>query len=645
MGAGQSIPTTLTRQKAFELTRDTRGMMDILLDYMLKEITVRDFLALSNPNECKKYVIFLANSIYKHFYELQIKPIKDKQGVIAFRPIKELTNPSEVDESERQSLCLILSYFYTRIFQIYGALALTVIDDVRVLSDSGALPYITESAKKGLLAPGYRPFTTSGGTISASGLGNFNFLRSYLFDERDPLRGYLTLYSGEGDSRGRIYFVPKIDERDEFGRPITTTLISETKVQRGIFFIGYSGGKLYSQLEAYSRIEGIDGYTRFTFGKLKLYKKEGEPPQIIELTSEIIPQRTIIIERSIGAKSYIYSIKDSTKTIKDYFDDTFSKIVEYIKKNTIDDSSIRSSSGIILSETGTSEELRLAKIVQALTRDKPLAHCLARAMQLLTTYPLGKDEPAVSLICKAKFLEHTKVTPTGVKTTVSRSGIPKSGTSLDTSPGIAALSQLFYDTFDSTPKIVVGNLKQYTDFMKKLSIDFGDTAAEAKFSASIIKPEDIKDGIKGIKNRRDQALCTGIPESLLVPSNSAKSVYQVVNKLLQIQVKHASECGKIVKQLFNIERDKSSLRYRISLSDNIIKKGFPEIQRINYLAREVLTNYYSNCESTYAQGMKMVLLSSPDSSKIIKNRLDKEAALKKTNNNNNNNNNNNTNNN
>ena len=58
MGASQSIPSTLSRQKVFDLTRDTRATMDVILDYMLKEITVRDFLALSNPTECKKYVIF-----------------------------------------------------------------------------------------------------------------------------------------------------------------------------------------------------------------------------------------------------------------------------------------------------------------------------------------------------------------------------------------------------------------------------------------------------------------------------------------------------------------------------------------------------------------------------------------------------------
>jgi hypothetical protein len=193
--------------------------MDVLLEYMLKEITVRDFLALSNPAECKKYVIFMANNLYKHFYELQIVPIKDKKGVIAFRPVKELTNPPEDTENERQSLCLTLAYFYTRIFQIYGALALTVIDDSKFMMESGIVPLYGDTTKKGLLPPGYRPYVTlggsitgelTGGSIPAATLGNFNFLRSYLYEDKDESKGFLTRYSGEGDSRGEIYFLPKI---------------------------------------------------------------------------------------------------------------------------------------------------------------------------------------------------------------------------------------------------------------------------------------------------------------------------------------------------------------------------------------------------------------------------------------------------
>ena len=98
----------------------------------------------------------------------------------------------------------------------------------------------------------------------------------------------------------------------------------------------------------------------------------------------------------------------------------------------------------------------------------------------------------------------------------------------------------------------------------------------------------------------------------MVTKNVVRNVYDVVNQLYQQQVKHAAECGKIVRLLFDIQRDKSSGRYRISLSDNIIKKGFPEIERVNYLSRQLLVNYYSNCEMTYLKGMKIVLDSSPE---------------------------------
>jgi hypothetical protein len=95
--------------------------------------------------------------------------------------------------------------------------------------------------------------------------------------------------------------------------------------------------------------------------------------------------------------------------------------------------------------------------------------------------------------------------------------------------------------------------------------------------------------------------------NILVPASVTSNVYSIVNQLYRKQIEHSAKCGNIVKLLFNIQRDKSSGRYRISLSDNIIKKGFPEIERINYLARSLLIDYYKDCELTYLNGMKIVL--------------------------------------
>ena len=143
--------------------------------------------------------------------------------------------------------------------------------------------------------------------------------------------------------------------------------------------------------------------------------------------------------------------------------------------------------------------------------------------------------------------------------------------------------------------------------MKTMGRLFGDNV----FSKPV-SDETIKSGLKGIRNKRDSDFCKGIDGNIVIPTNVVRNVYDVVNQLYQQQVKHAAECGKIVRLLFDIQRDKSSGRYRISLSDNIIKKGFPEIERVNYLSRQLLVNYYSNCEMTYLKGMKIVLDSSPE---------------------------------
>jgi hypothetical protein len=512
------------------------------------------------------------------------------------------------------------------------------------MMESGIVPLYGDTSKKGLLPPGYRPYVTmggaseiSGGGIPSSTLGKFNFLRSYLYEDKNETKGYLTRYRGEGYSKGEIYFLPNIKEVDKYGRPIPSTeVISETKRQKGIFFIGYTGGKKYATLDAYSNLEEIGGNIKFYFGKFQYYKKDSINPETIELSSDVLPIKSLTIEREaplVARGAYTYSIKGTEKPINDVFNGALARVVVFLKKATDGDTSYStSSSGIIISETGTAEELRLARIVQNLTKTKPLGHCLARALQLLQTLPL-KGEGAVSHICKAKFFEQTTNSAAGVKTTSSRSGIPEPGSSLDSSPGLAALSQLFYDTvLIGSPKIIIGttpkpgqpksSIEQYMDFMKIMGRLFGDDT----FSKTPISDDTIKSGLKSIRNKRDSDFCKGIDGNLSVPPNMVRNVYDVVNQLYQTQVKHAAECGKIVRLLFDIERDKSSGRYRISLSDNIIKKGFPEIERVNYLARQVLVNYYSKCEMTYLQGMKIVLDTSPEAIEARRRRAPATAA-------------------
>ena len=594
MGAGQSIPRELTHEKLFELTKDTRNVMNILLEYMLKEVSVRDFLSLSNPTECNKYVLFMANNLYQHFYELQIYPTKDARGVLVFRSAKDLTQPiDEQTKQEKQGLCLVLAFYYTRIFQIYGALALTLLDDVTLATDTGMLSMAQreqQRQQRRLMAPGVRTYTplTGGDYGTILTLGNFTFLKDYLQRSAD---GLLTDYKGEGSKKATIYFKKQ---------PVAV----DRGVQRGTFRVVY-GNKTIANLEAYAVKERESDTISVEF-QLSVYEsKKDKASKALAIPPEILPRRLLRI--SPGEKDSAYYVEPSNESVPDFFTDFFEKLVPYIKSKLEDVE--------FYSDAGVPEQLRLDRTIQNLTKQKPLGHCIARALQLLQTQPFDTNKE-VSLICKAQFVKTTRTTAEGTKTVESRSGIPEPGASLTTSPGLMALSSLFYDTLtEASPKVAIGTgkgpdgrstMEDYVAFMRNLAILFGDNK-----TGSEVRPTDdfIQTGLRGISNKRDKALCKGEKGAIPVTTSTANLVSKYVNELFHLQLEHASKCGAIFQKLFSIQRDRATGRLRVSLSDNIIKKGFPEIQRINAEARKLLVQYYTNCEKKYLYGMNAVLKS------------------------------------
>ncbi len=647
MGAGESVPRDLTHERLFELTKDTRTIMNYILEYMIKEVTVKDFLALSNPNECKKYVLFMANTIYKYFYELQIEPVKDKKGVIAFRSIKDLAGSTQERDQEKQSLCLVLAYYYARIFQIYGALALTLIDDISFMSSTGILTTIQGDQQR-LLAPGQRA-VIYGGEISESTLGLFSFLKDYLNEPLYP-QGYLTKFSSKVIRDSRVYFqLPQLPTSST-SEPLRIIRSSQNK---GTFLIDDGRSSQYSELEINvdqttttsssiyslpsSSVSASAPQYRVSIGKLTYHKKSSEGKDLnitIEIPSTYLSTKTFQVAQFTlpDKKTHYYIVVGKDVPLNDFLNALLDKVVYYakeisqtgvapksfpqittdplsgrqiIKTNTSTANTVISA--VSTTEQDTVEELKLNKIIHNLRQTKPLGHCIARALQLLRNPPF-KDEQGMSYICKAKFYETSTKDIDGTK--ISRSGIPIPGKKIEDSPGLLALSQLFYDTISiGTPKLVISekkgpsgksSLDQYVEFMTKMSILFGNGKPEPSTL--------INSGIHTLTNKRDKEICDQIKkDDIIISNDTAKNVYSIVQQLFQQQLKHSSVCGSIFKLLFNIKRDPSSKRVTISLSDNILKKGLPEINRINSIAREQLINYYTNCETKYLDGIKIIV--------------------------------------
>jgi hypothetical protein len=603
-----------THGQAFTQTENTRYIMDKILNYMIKQLSVRDLLQMSNPSECKKYVLFKANSIYQYFYELRIFPTKDSKGILTFRKVDDLVNPKGEQEKEHQSLCLIVAYFYTRIFQIYGALALTLIDDMNAMTSSGimSLPLGTDAR---LRTPGHyvqefnqgvggqSPYESVGGVgdfynpvrdsrpevarDTTYSLHHFKWIRSYLTSDYSSTLGFKTQFEGPSSNRGVVYLKLGNDVKNSTPRLQTR--------QDGTFYIGISGmNNNPATLEVYTRdssLEGIEVHTK----TLSFTNQYGE-----KITTDQFEKTFKVESQQVNGKT-TYVLKKDKSNISEYLNQYFSEITQYLKdaikvrKNASNSSRIAPSGR--RSEEGIASHLRLEKIIEELTKHKPLGRCIARALELLKNDPFSK-EPGMSHICSATFAEN------------KRMGVVKPGAPLSDDPGLFALANLFYDTVTmGSPHLTIGekevdgttSMQQYIAFMTKLAkqytMDKGPRTAD-----------EYKKGLSSIVDSRDKELCSTTGDISLSRTTTAK-VQEIVKSMFDAQVKHSSECFKIIKMLFNITYDKATGKpISIKLHDDLISKGFPELDRINRLARELLVNYYSNCEDKYREGMYHILL-------------------------------------
>lgn len=686
MGSSSSSPMGASaHDQAFNDTEHTRMIMDQLLNYMIKQLSVRDLLHMSKESECKKYILFKANAIYQHFYELRVFPTRDAKGLLTFRRIEDLVHPKGEQEKERQSLCLVVAYFYTRIFQIYGALALTLIDDMHAMTSSGIMSTYQRGMNLRGHTPGYRdetvqPYYGRGGAPELlpsgrkeqSSLKNFEWIRSFLTSDAQTTYGYKTRYAGSGIDNGTVFM--KIENFLKDG-PQGKQLYEHPPItyQGGTFFIRVGNANHYDKLDVYTQMDG--DIIKVKIGKLTFMNIEKKTIIIKKFSTSFYVRRDdaeyIVYQKSkpispvpifmsgIFSKIIRYlrdTIKESKEEIyrleglteSDHDSDSDSDLWDKKRRDRSDsrygdsrygdsrygDSSDRSDSrygdrsdsryGVrrygtnVRKEEGITSHLKVEKMIDALEVRRPLGHCIARALQLLKTEPFA-NQPGISQICSVAF--------DGKST--NRIGLPKSGKPLSDHPGLFALANLFYDTVTiGSPNLTIGKVRvdnqpstfdEYVAFMRTLSKQYMGEDKVTDWN---------KKGLSDIKNKRDTDLCKSADE-IPLSSNATNRVHDIVKEMFQKQIAHASNCFEIISMLFTITYDpRTNKPTMFKLNDNIIREGFPELERVNRKAREILVEYYTSCENQYREGMKIVLTGQQAKIDAVKQAKAREDAMK-----------------
>jgi hypothetical protein len=137
------------------------------------------------------------------------------------------------------------------------------------------------------------------------------------------------------------------------------------------------------------------------------------------------------------------------------------------------------------------------------------------------------------------------------------------------------------------------DVESYVNSMKQLMAAFGQ--------------EDLsKLDISKITDKGSEKACATLGKedtNYNIQTPTGRMILTIVRRLFGSQILHAARCGQLLKQLFLIKRGEQDLLIRIN--PTVLRKGFPELDRINQMARQILVDYYSRCERLYKKGLEV----------------------------------------
>jgi hypothetical protein len=245
--------------------------------------------------------------------------------------------------------------------------------------------------------------------------------------------------------------------------------------------------------------------------------------------------------------------------------------------------------------------LKYTELWERLSSDKPVkSFCVARALQLLNLGGLDRVTPKSikPMVFDTKF------------PLVVDKSLPSPGSPVFSTPSLKSL-QTLYETPDNILKMSNSDMET-----RKLTLD-----KLLKAFNSEGKPFEEVFEIDGT-----------LSETEIKSPQQISDLRRVAIKLFQTQFEHSKKVENLLKKIFTIDNS-------ITLNSSILNKGVRGIEEVAVEARNLLTEYYSNCQTDYMVGIE--ILRNPTAQPINRSSNNKSTNLNNNNNNNNNSNNNN----
>jgi hypothetical protein len=605
MGGAVAKPSGLTREKLLQSTANSRDFTNKLFQVMISKLTPEDFLKLARPQTCGTFVFMMAESIGNLFQSLRIRPRRDRDsGVVYFEKADTLRTQSP----QTRELCLIIAYYYIRIFQTFGALAITILDDPGAGQVLGAIRYAPQEVPQQRVGffgkkpvqpiPGRRVATLSGGVVILPQVAIY-------FRAFEPFR---VLFSEPisviGSSLMQYPFVEFPNMSLIPGRR------DGTKSQNLLIELS-SGTKIYGNMSVFQQKTTTIAIKYYTF-KFDNFKYDDSSLDKMLLAKINTKLRAVHFEFNVkstdgGATWELTrtgkSIAEALNSIITRVETDVTKLLEnpegQLDKRYGQREGEQVATGIAQGrDVGVQKQLQndyLIQTLKSMAGQKTVGFCVARALQLLDANVMYQPRPqsAKSSVCTARF----DAIPVAV---------PQSGQTLDKVTGLRALDQLFYTQPSISTKeevqLQIADPTEYAQFLQTMTDVFGRSGAQAKPTS-----------IDKILAKDPNCPSNAIKHYLQIQDPKAvQAVLKIVQELFAKQMAHTQRVIKFFRErmfLIHKVQDKALGRVveSVELHPRIVQGGVDAVSALSRDARTILVEYYKGCEETYQRGVQIVL--------------------------------------
>lgn len=108
----------------FQSKESTKDILNMILKHVFSKPDFVDMYAMADPEKCAKYTIAATDALDAAFFRLRLYPREKAGGEIIF---ERMSSQGKLPPN-RKELCEKVAFFFVRIFQIFAALYISVID-------------------------------------------------------------------------------------------------------------------------------------------------------------------------------------------------------------------------------------------------------------------------------------------------------------------------------------------------------------------------------------------------------------------------------------------------------------------------------------------------------------------------------------